>query len=156
MHHVLWWQRMCVSVHGCVHWMRVCHIWQQSSAQFGPVEFREGTAVAGDLLHLSVESCWALSLFIASWIQECAAEQRTWSAFRLSQGVNYDFPSKAEPRETAWTVIHQPGCLHPPEQCVTPGPIEGQKTGDFHLLAHTRISQIYTNMSHLHTPLCLV
>lgn len=50
---------------------------------------------------------------------ECRLEERTWSFFILSPGVNYDFPSKYEPRETASTVIHQPTCLHPPEQCAT-------------------------------------
>lgn len=83
--------------------------------------------------------------------KECGVEERTWSAFSLSQGVNYDFPSKYEPRETAWTAIHQPGCLHPPEQCVTPGRKEGQKRGDFHLLSHTHIAQTYTHTSRLHT-----
>lgn len=95
-----------------------------------------------------------LHCILDSGENECRAEEKTWSAFSLSQGVNYDFPSKAEPREIAWTVIHQPGCLHPPEQCVTPGPKEGQKRGDFHLHAQTHISQIYPNTSHLQTSLC--
>lgn len=47
---------------------------------------------------------------------ECRLEERTWSFFSLSPGVNYDFPSKCEPRETVWMAIHQATCLHPPEQ----------------------------------------
>lgn len=50
---------------------------------------------------------------------ECRLEERTCSFFSLSPGLNYDFPSKYEPGETAWAAIHQPTCLHPPEQCAT-------------------------------------
>lgn len=50
---------------------------------------------------------------------ECRVKERTWSFFSLSPGVNYDFPSKYEPGETVWMAIHQPTCLHPPEQCAT-------------------------------------
>lgn len=86
-------------------------------AQPGIAPHRSGerTAVAGDLLHLSSKLCqdsWTLSLFIASWIQEKASPEPQ----------SYDFPNKSEPGETVWMAIHQPGCLHPPEQCVTPSP----------------------------------
>lgn len=68
------------------------------------------------------------TLFIASWIQQqTAGEEKTWFALSLSLGVNYDFPSNGEPGEADWMVIHQPGCLHPLKQCVTPGCKEGQK-----------------------------
>lgn len=87
---------------------------------------------------------------------ECGAEEGTWSAYSLSQGVNYGFPSKYEPRETVWAVIHQPACLHPPEQCMTLGRKEGQKWGDFHLHAHTHTyyKRTHTLTSGSHTPPC--
>lgn len=52
--------------------------------------------------------------------KESRAEEETCSFFSLSRGLSYDFPNKCEPRETVWMAIHQAGCLHPPEQCVTP------------------------------------
>lgn len=136
----------------------LCHIRQKSSVQC------RRRILSGDScgwrftlpLHEArpkQQSSQPLHRILDSGENECRAEERTWAAFRLSQGVNYDFPSKAEPREIAWTVIHQTGCLHPPEQCVTSRPKEGQKRGDFHLHAHMHISQIHTNTSHSGRPL---
>lgn len=107
-------------------YFRLHHIWPSSSAQHNSVQFGEGTAVAKDLLHLSSKlqprqlSSQPLHRVLDPGENECGAEEGTWSFFSLSRGVNYDFPSKYEPRETVWTAIHQPVCLHPPEQCVTP------------------------------------
>lgn len=63
---------------------------------------------------------WASSSHPGSRRKESRAEEETCSFFSLSQGLSYGFPNKYEPRETDWLAIHQPGCLHPPEQCVTP------------------------------------
>lgn len=65
---------------------------------------------------------WASSSHPGSRRKESSAEEETCSFFSLSQGLSYNFPNKYEPRETDWLAIHQPGCLHPPEQCVWPPP----------------------------------
>lgn len=81
---------------------------------------------------------WASSSHPGSRRKESRAEEETCSFFSLSQGLSYDFPNKYEPRETDWLAIHQPGCLHPPEQCVNPPHPprhkEGHKRVYFHLL----------------------
>lgn len=63
---------------------------------------------------------WASSSHPGSRRKESRAEGETCSFLGLSQGLSYDFPNKYKPGETDWLAIHQLGCVHPPEQCVTP------------------------------------
>lgn len=80
------------------------HIWP---AEHIPVQFGEGTAGAGDLLQLSDDvwpqlSSQPLGRILFPGETECRVEEeRTCSFFSLSPGLNYDFPSKYEPGETA-------------------------------------------------------
>lgn len=83
--------------------------------------------------------------FLNGGVKACGTERRTRAAFSLLQGLNYDFRSSAEAREALEVVIHQLGCLYPPEQCVTPGPEEGRYRGDFHLYRHTHIDLNFTH-----------
>lgn len=89
----------------------LCTVWRRDSCSL---------KICSTSPQSSVKAAEPLPCILDPGENEYGAEEGTWAFCSLSQGVNYDFPSKYEPRETAWMAIHQLGCLHPPEQYVTP------------------------------------
>lgn len=104
-----WRQTKCVNVSVfkvCIWWSfeetnSLCfwlhHIWPLCTSRRCSARFGEGTAVAGDILHLSSELCqdsWTLSLLIASWIQENGVQSRRGDLLFLQPlpGAELRFP----------------------------------------------------------------